>query len=127
MDTLSDIFLTTLWLFFLFAYLMILFNIFSDLFRDPDISGPATAAWIVVLIFLPLVSSLVYVLTRGSGMRERSAREVAAVRRAQDEYIRSVAGTGTGPAAQIEQAHVLLDKGAISREEFEQIKAKALA
>jgi hypothetical protein len=44
---------------------------------------------------------------------------------ATDEYIRSVAGTS--PTDQIANAKGLLDQGAITQEEFDQIKAKALA
>jgi H+/Cl- antiporter ClcA len=56
------------------AYLMVLFRIVEDLFRDPDVSGGAKAAWVVALIFLPLASALVYLISRGTGMAHRSAR-----------------------------------------------------
>ena len=55
------------------AFLMLLFHILEDLFRDPDVSGGAQGAWVVALIFLPFVSSLVYLISRGTGMAERSA------------------------------------------------------
>ena len=50
------------------AYLMVLFSIFSDLFRDRDMSGIVKALWIVLLVLLPLITSLVYVIARGPGM-----------------------------------------------------------
>jgi hypothetical protein len=66
------------WFFFIgfafAAYLMVLFRIVEDLFRDPDASGSTKAAWVVALIFLPFASSVVYLISRGTGMAHRSAR-----------------------------------------------------
>lgn len=107
------------------AYLMVMFSIITDLFRDRDSSGVLKAVWVVCLIFLPLLTSLVYLIVKGSGMAERQAAAVGRAKEAQDDYIRSVAGTS--PTDQIAQAHDLLAKGAISQAEFDAIKAKALA
>ncbi|MGH8775965.1 MAG: SHOCT domain-containing protein [Jiangellaceae bacterium] len=106
------------------AYLMVMFTIVMDLFRDPEPSGIAKALWVVALILLPLLTSIIYLITRGSGMADRSARQAAAMRQRQDEYIRDVASSG--PADQIARAKELLDQGAISAQEFETLKAKAL-
>ena len=107
------------------AYLMVLFSILGDLFRDRDASGFAKAAWVIALIFLPLLTSLVYLIARGKGMTERSLRHAAESRRQQDAYIREVAGQTT-PSDQIAQARALLDAGAISQPEYEALKTKAL-
>jgi phospholipase D-like protein/putative oligomerization/nucleic acid binding protein len=107
------------------AYLMVLFHICADLFRDQEESGFAKAVWIVALIFLPLLTSLVYLIARGSGMAERSMRSAENLKRQQDAYIREVAGQAT-PADQIAQAKSMLDTGAISQSEYDQLKAKAL-
>jgi hypothetical protein len=108
------------------AYLMILFNILGDLFRDKSVSGGVKAVWVVCLIFFPLITALVYLITRGGGMAERSAAAVGQMQEAQDAYIKSVAGTSS-PADQIAQARALLDAGSINQEEYEALKAKALA
>ena len=42
-----------------------------------------------------------------------------------DDYVRTVASSG-GAAAEIERAKGLLDSGAITQQEFDAIKAKAL-
>ena len=108
------------------AYLMVMFSILSDLFRDRDTSGVAKAIWVVGLIFLPFITSLVYLIARGSGMAERSMRSAAMLRQQQDAYIREVAGRTT-PTDQITQARALLDAGVISQAEYDALKTKALA
>lgn len=127
MDTLGSVFLTTLWIFLLFAWLMVLFYILSDLFRDHELSGGWKAVWIVLLIFIPFLTALVYLIARGKGMQERAMREARQVKKAQDEYIRDVAGGTASPAEQIARAQQLLDSGTITPEEFQRLKAKALA
>lgn len=108
------------------AYLMVMFAIITDLFRDRDASGFEKAAWVIALIFIPLLTSLVYLIVKGSGMTERSTRNAEQMRQRQDTYIRDVAGT-TSPVDQIAQAKALLDNGDITPAEFEGLKAKALA
>ncbi|MFE7720150.1 SHOCT domain-containing protein [Nocardia rhizosphaerihabitans] len=107
------------------AYLLMLFMIIGDLFRDNKTSGWVKAIWIVCLLFFPLITALVYLILRGQGMAERSSAEAKQIRQAQDSYIRETAGTS--PAAQIADAKKLLDEGSISQAEFEHLKAKALA
>ena len=110
------------------AYLMAMFTIIVDLFRDKELSGVMKAVWFLCLIFFPFLTALVYLIARGNGMAERSAKEAQAMRTAQEGYIREVAGSGgANPADQIAQAKQLLDSGAISQEEFAALKAKALA
>lgn len=106
------------------AYLIALFSIISDLFRDRDLGGFAKAVWFIFLIFAPFITALIYLIARGKGMGQRQAAQLAEVKEAQDSYIRQVAG---GASAEIAQAKQLFDSGAISQAEFEQLKAKALA
>lgn len=108
------------------AYLMVMFNIIIDLFRDKSVSGWAKALWIVCLIFFPLITALVYLIARGGGMADRSVAEARQVQADTDDYIRSVASSAS-PAEQIAQAKGLLDSGAITQQEFDALKAKALA
>jgi len=107
------------------AYLMVMFHIIGDIFRDQELSGVAKTLWCLVLLFFPFITALVYIGVRGRGMAERSARAAAAQRQQQDAYIRDVAGRTT-PTDQITQARALLDSGAISQAEYESLKAKAL-
>ncbi|MBF6101071.1 PLD nuclease N-terminal domain-containing protein [Nocardia cyriacigeorgica] len=107
------------------AYLLLLFFIIGDLFRDRETSGWVKAVWIVFLFVLPLLTSLVYLIVRGKGMAERQATAVREAQTAQQEYIRETAGTS--PAAQIADARKLLEDGTISQTEFDRLKAKALS
>jgi len=111
---------------FLFvAYLFVMFQVITDLFRDDTVSGFGKAAWIVGLIFLPMLTALVYIITRGNGMAERQRAAVQRAKTDTDAYIRQVAGKS--PAEQIADAKALLDAGTIVPEEFQRLKAKALA
>lgn len=111
---------------FLFvAYLFVMFQVITDLFRDTTVGGFGKAAWIVGLVFLPMLTALVYIIARGSGMAERQRAAVQRAKADADAYIRQVAGKS--PAEQIADAKALLDAGTISPEEFQRLKAKALA
>jgi type VI protein secretion system component VasK len=122
----GDFFWLLIWSFFFVCYLMILFQIIGDLFRDKELSGWWKALWIVALIVVPFLSALIYLIARGRGMAERQAGEVRRAQVATDSYIQQVAGRDN-PADQIATAKGLLDSGTISPAEFEQLKAAALA
>lgn len=120
-----DIIWWFLWVLVLITYLFALFSIITDLFRDHKLSGWWKAVWIVFLIFFPFITAIVYLIARGGGMSERAVKAARQYQDAQEDYIRTVAGSS--PTEQIAQAKQLLDDGAITREEFEHLKAKALA
>jgi hypothetical protein len=106
------------------AYVVVLFHIVVDLFRDSEVGGGIKALWIIGLVFLPVLTSIVYILARGGGM---AARQQASMKKAKDDadtYIRTVAGTS--PAQEIAQAKALLDAGTINADEYGRLKAKAL-
>lgn len=115
-----------IWAFFFIMYLMILFQIIVDIFRDSAMNGWVKAIWLIALLFIPLLTALIYVIARGKGMTERSMAAAQQSRAEAEDYIRSISGS-TDPAAQIANAKALLDAGTISQAEFDQIKAKALA
>jgi hypothetical protein len=121
-----DFFWILIWSFFLVCYLMILFQIIGDLFRDKELSGWWKALWIIALIFVPFLSALIYLIARGKGMAERHAGEVRQAQADTDAYIQQVAGRGN-PAEQIASAKNLLDEGTITQAEFDKLKAAALA
>jgi hypothetical protein len=121
-------FLLALFEFFLFfAWFMCLFWVLGDIFRSKDLGGAAKTFWIFFVIIIPWLGVLVYVIARGKGMQERQLEQAQDMQAAQAEYIKSVAGSSGSPADQISSAKGLLDSGAITQAEFDQIKAKALA
>jgi len=126
-DSFWDFFWFIISFFLLMAYLVVLFQILTDLFRDKDTSGWLKAVWVFFLIILPLITSLVYLIARGQGMAERNIAAVRSAQASQEDYIRSVSGSAASPADEIARAKGLLDSGAISRAEFDALKAKALA
>lgn len=113
-------------IFAVIAYLMILFNILIDLFwRDRETAGIVKAIWVVGLIVLPYLTALVYLITRGKGMAQRASEQAAADKQRADDYIRDVAGRSA--TQEIADAKKLLDDGAITTDEYEQLKADVLA
>jgi len=108
----------------LISYLMVLFSIIGDVFRDRELSGGAKALWVFCLIFFTFITALVYLVVRGKGMNERSEAQAAQAREAANNYIRSVAGS---PADEIGRAKALLDAGTITADEYASLKARALA
>ncbi len=119
-----------LWMleFFLFViWFWLLIAIFGDLFRDHEASGATKVLWTILVIVLPFIGILAYLLVRGRGMAERSAKQQKAVQQQVDAQIRSAVGTAASPADQIVQAKSLLDSGAISQAEFNALKSKALS
>lgn len=122
-------FLETLWsiiVFFLFlSYLILLFQIVADLFRDHKLSGWMKVLWIIGLVVVPFLTALVYIIARGPGMAQRNMAQLNEAQKQTEEYLRSVAGTKS-PAEQIADAKALLDDGTITESEYAQLKSKAL-
>ncbi len=112
-------------IFLFFTYLMILFHVVGDLFRDRTLGGGARALWVIVLLIIPFLGSLIYLIARGGGMEERRRQAAQAAESDLQTYIREAAGRN--PAHEIAEAKTLLEAGTISAEEFEKLKAKALA
>jgi hypothetical protein len=112
-------------IFIFVAYLLVLFQIVVDLFRDTELSGFAKVLWIIGLIFLPVMTALVYIIARGGGMAQRQRAAFQRAKSDTDDYIKGIAGKS--PAQHISEAKALLDAGTINQEEFVKLKAKALA
>jgi len=113
------------WGFLFISYLMVVFQVIGDIFRDPDLHGGAKTAWLIALFIAPPLTALIYLFARGRSMGERQLQAAEANRAAAAQYVRSVAGSD--PAESIAKAKALLSDGTISQQEFEALKAKALA
>jgi ABC-type multidrug transport system fused ATPase/permease subunit len=115
--------------FIFFAWFMCLWWVFGDLFRSKDLGGVAKTLWVLFIIVVPILGTLVYLIARGHGMTQRALESQQELQQRQEEYIRSVApsSAGSNMTEQIASAKALLDSGAITQQEFEQLKARALA
>ena len=82
--------------------------------------------WLIFVIVVPFLGVFIYLISQGSAMAERNAKQMQAQQAQMDTYVKSVAGSG-GAAAEIEKAKQLLDSGAISQAEYDAIKTKALS
>jgi hypothetical protein len=125
METFFDFFWLMLWLFLWIIWIMLLFRVFTDVFRS-DQSGWAKAGWTVFVLLLPYLGVLVYLISQGKDMARRSVETAQAVEQSQRDYIRDVAGSGGGIAAELESLASLRDRGVITEEEFAAQKAKLL-
>ena len=121
-----DVFWTMIIFVLWIVWFFILFRVIADLFRRHDISGWGKVLWMIIVILLPFLGVFIYLITQGSHMAERDMRQAKAAQGEFDDYVKSVASSGS-PAAEIERAQGLLSSGAISQAEFDQIKQKALA
>jgi Phospholipase_D-nuclease N-terminal/Short C-terminal domain len=122
-----DVFWTMIVFFLWVAWIWILIMVLMDVFRRHDISGWGKALWAIFIIFLPFLGVFIYLIAEGRQMGERRMQEAQAQQAQFDDYVRTTAGSGGGAAAEIERAKGLLDSGAITQQEFDAIKAKALS
>jgi predicted PurR-regulated permease PerM len=122
LDFLWSMLLIFLWI----AWFFILFRVIVDIFRRHELSGFGKVLWLIFVIILPFLGVFIYIIVEGRKMGERDLQEAQRAQAQFDTYVQSVASSG-GAAAEIERAKSLLDSGAITQQEFDAIKAKALA
>jgi hypothetical protein len=116
--------LTVCAFFLLVIWVWLLITVIMDLFRDHELSGWAKAAWVFFLVFVPVLTLLIYLITRGNGMRDRAIAQQREIQAATDSYIRQAASS---PADELSKLTDLRDKGVLSPEEFDRLKAKVVA
>jgi predicted PurR-regulated permease PerM len=123
-------FLDVLWTMFIFflwiIWFFLLFRVIVDIFRRKDIGGGSKTLWLLFVILLPFLGVFVYLIVNSNEMADRDVKSAQASQQQFDSYVKDVAGSG-GAAAEIDKAKQLLDSGAITQEEFNSLKAKALA
>ena len=123
----NNSFLLDMFIFFAWViWFWLLITVFGDLFRRHDVSGWGKAGWIIFVIILPYLGVLIYLIAEHEGMADRNLAQIQQSQAQFDEHVRSVASR-SDPTSQIADAKKLLDSGAITQEEFDAIKKKALA
>ena len=114
-------FLWWMLMFYLFFMVIMMFiSIFADIFRREDLSGWAKAGWLFLIFVLPFLGVLIYMIVRPK-MTEQDKRMLAEMQAKQQR------AEGFSPAEEIAKAQALLDKGAITQAEFDDLKTRALA
>lgn len=116
--------LTALAIFFFVIWVWLVITILIDMFRDHEMSGWAKAFWCLFLIVIPYLTALVYLIARGSGMRQRAISEQVEAQKQMDEYIKETAGST--PVDELHKLDQLRQSGGISQEEYEKMKADLL-
>ncbi len=116
------------WFFLWFIWIWLLIVVFSDIFRSSDLSGWGKALWTIFVVVVPYLGVFIYLIVRGRKMHERAADDARQQDAAMRTYVRSVAQSdGQSTASELSRLAELRDKGAITEEEFQTAKAKALA
>ncbi len=123
----GEVFLSMLWFVMFFIWIWLLITVFADLFRSHDLSGWAKAAWVIGIIIFPYLGVLVYLIARGGKMHEHALQAAQAQDAAMRQYVQQAAGSGGSVADELARLADLKDKGVISVEEFNQLKAKAMS
>ena len=121
---LGDALLTTLAIFFMIVYIWVVITILLDLFRDHEISGWSKAFWFLFLVFIPYLTAFVYLIVRGSGMRDRAIKEQADAKKHFDEYVRETAAVS--PVDELHKLDQLKQSGGVTEEEYNKMKAKII-
>jgi len=127
---LLNIFLTTMWFFLWILWIMLLFQVFGDLFRDDDVSGWGKAGWCVFLILLPFLGVFIYLIARGRGMGMRQAARLQKADADFRSYVRETAAEETKKPSSAEELARLAElrrNGDITEEEFQRAKALVLS
>ena len=117
--TVWDVMWTIFVFFFWIMYIWLFVTIFADIFRRDDIGGWSKAGWIILLIFIPLIGALIYMIVRPK-MTEQDRRMMEEAEAQQKRM------AGYSAAEEIAKAQQLKDSGAISEEEFQELKRKAM-
>ena len=123
----GEVFLSMLWFVLFFIWIWLLITVFADLFRSHDLSGWAKAFWVIGIIIFPYLGVLVYLIARGHKMHEHAVQAAQAQDAAMRQYVQQAAGSGGSVADELARLADLKEKGVISEEEFQQLKAKAMS
>ncbi len=121
----GQVFLSMLYFFLFFIWIMLLFRIFADVFRSDDLSGWGKAAWCIFVVFLPFLGVFTYLIARGRKMTEHVRDDAYMQEEMFRGYVRSeIQATSQNEGDQLSMLASLKASGAIDEEEFERLKTR---
>lgn len=121
--TFGDALLTILEFALLFFWIWIAVGVVFDVFRSRDLSNWAKAAWLLLIVILPLIGVLIYLIVRGHTMHEHQMQD-----RARLEVLGRFPSGGAPSTAvdDLTRLAELREKGALTEEEFQRAKVRFL-
>jgi uncharacterized protein with PQ loop repeat len=114
-----------LWFAFFFIEIWLILSVFIDIFRSHDLKGWAKALWLFFVILFPLIGVLLYLIFRGDKMRVHQA-QAAADQQAWRGYAQEMSEHRGSKTDQLARLADLRDRGVVSADEFERLKAEIL-
>ena len=122
----GGIFLSMFYFFIFFIWIMLLFRVFADIFRNHEMGGFTKFLWILFVIVVPFLGIFIYIIVHGKSMAHRDMEQAQAQQDSFKAYVQQTASTAS-TADQLAQLADLKDRGLITQEEFDIAKARALA
>ena len=121
----GQVFWSLVWFFLFMMWMMLIFMVFGDLFRDREMGGFAKVLWIIFIFAVPYLAIFVYLIARGGGMSDRAMAAAQAQDAQMREYVQSTTSGGSG-AAELQRLADLRATGAITEAEYASMKAKVI-
>lgn len=121
----GQVFWSMVWFFIFVIWIWMIILLFSDIIRSEDLSGWGKGLWVFFIIFLPFIGILAYLIVRGGGMAERSAKAAQEANEATKAYIRDAAAVSSD-ADQLTKLADLHNSGKLDGAEYAAAKAKVI-
>ncbi len=122
----GQVFWSLLWFVMFFIWLWLLVIVFSDIFRSHDLGGFAKTIWVLFVIIFPYLGVFVYLIARGHKMHEHAVAAAQAQNAAaRASTSRTPRARRRSPAEELSRLADLKERGVISDDEFQKLKAKA--
>ena len=115
-----------LWFFLFVIEIWLMIMIFTDVFRSHDLSGWAKAAWVLLVLVIPLIGILAYLIFRGDKMRAHEMQRAEQQQEWLRRYLQDTLGVTGSPAQELSQLAALRDRGDISADEYLRLKAQVI-
>jgi Short C-terminal domain/Phospholipase_D-nuclease N-terminal len=119
-------FWTAMWIFLWVIWVVLLYRIIVDLFRDSELSGWGKAGWLLFVLVLPFLGVFIYLIVRGRDMARREIQQAQEQQEMVNAYIRKTAAGARPDVADLARLSELKASGDLSDAEFQRAKEKIL-